>query len=1221
MTTMAAADATLARFNRKSPRDAYKQVCEELGIHYQRDIYNKLPEVPNAWHRIRTLELDGSLLGPKGCMSLLPIILVSTTLRKITLANCGLSDEFVIELCQILQGHQSVRAVDISNNELVSIFCASSIISLMKNNSNMIAFETFGTHLGDNVANIISQLSLRNQNRVATYYVDNYFKLKDLFGYLDESGEGWVLLKSLVMNCPYPVLQEQFVERIGMKKPRKRSDGCISVNTFMSLVYMNYKTEGEILDHSNKTIDEPYVFMVANWKQILSAVERYNEDAAQQVVLPDDLHRIRLKDFLLTNEDADAIISSAVSLQEQENTAAAAASSSTGIGATSATETELPISSLVLLQASKSGFAFPPSTRPVYQFFKERDAAYIPEMMRNGSRLFSMGSLPIGGQSAGGSGRNSVIGGEGEVDPEDPPHTWNMPPSVLKLVVEYFNQVYTKLPKKKESTVPESPRTKKDKAMEKSAIPIESLLSVTFETDFETLLPAKLANFYAYYSIPTADSTITLQEMVNVLDELYVQITVDKVLSNDVIEAIENPFAVAEYADFLAEHLLGRDSIELYRHITGEEAEHRTAELIIDLSGRWAPPSFERRQKCGACVESTREKRGTNQPTNQQEGRVGLNRLTSLTSAEKKQRRKCNPHLTLVMPSACLFFIFTTSSFHVHLVSSLPCLLYSFLLRPIATHAQREEISVTAHNPSSPFPPVLGKGHMERTHNRGSGETSLVVFIRQGGDRAERRERLAAARFSFAPVQAEPNEEEEIAQRRTSDILIMEGNNSHWRRRPVGVKGSRKHNNISYKEPSCVSVHILLFVLRKSVATGVQEFPGPSSAGPPSKTHPSGSSSYAGDTPLPRQPRGEKGGGSVSPSKGVPPFKLPHIDRLHYYDSAAKEVQPWPKKKVWPEAQLPEEPFRPPNPATGMVKKIKKSIENLKKVIPEEKAYEEEETFQDYSLDHATNGGFTAKKKRSLLSNQVNEQGNVVRAPATEMQKKWVPPENTGGSSREGPIRDGNVVAHSVCTDFSKRSTRDINDMSTFERAQLWKYMHYRGDGVTFEEAAQTMKRETMARVVLCSYPTASRNECERCNPTPASTGSRKNPLVYLESETEPRCGVRPGLEHLAPLDKPRVHVNPNDPNGEKDYKVVESKYIINPTRAEALEQEAKDRQQRQQRSAQHVTEYLEARKKEEAERSKNRRPLPVLSSCEWLRTHPETSIRHYTSLEAPLGP
>eukprot|EP00796_Vickermania_ingenoplastis_P008045 gene8045-5598_t len=548
MTTMAAVDATLARFNRKSPRDAYKQVCEELGIHYQRDIYNKLPEVPSAWHRIQTLELDGSLLGPKGCMSLLPIILVSTTLRKITLANCGLSDEFVIELCQILQGHQSVRSVDISNNELVSIFCASSIISLMKNNSNMIAFETAGTHLGDNVANIISQLGARNRKMVSSYYTDNYFKLKNLFGYLDENGEGWVLLKSLIMNCPYPILQEQFVERIAKVNPRKRSDNTISVNTFMSLVYMNYKTEGEILDHSNKTIDEPYVFMVANWKQILSAVERYNEDAAQQVVLPDDLHRIRLKDFLLTNEDADSIVKTAVKLQEDHDLDQNARQEGS----------EIKIDSLILLQAAQTGFVYP-MTRPFYQFFQEHDASYVPEIMRNGSRLFDMNALAS--MNAAKASRSSNAGTD-PVCPDDPPHSWNLPSSVLKLVVEYFNQVYTKLPKKKESAgPPPSPNAQKDKAMEKSAIPIESLLSVTFETDFETLLPAKLANFYAYYSIPTADSTITLQEMVNVLDELYVQITVDKVLSNDVIEAIENPFAVAEYADFLAEHLLGREDV------------------------------------------------------------------------------------------------------------------------------------------------------------------------------------------------------------------------------------------------------------------------------------------------------------------------------------------------------------------------------------------------------------------------------------------------------------------------------------------------------------------------------------------------------------------------------------------------------------------------------------------------------------------------------------
>lgn len=560
---MARVDEQLARFDRKSPQDAYKQICEELGVHMQRDIYNLLPETPMAYHRITSLELDQLLLGTKGCMALLPIILCSNTLRKISLRTCGISDEFVKELCEILQAHPSVRAVDISENELVTVYSAPFIISLMKHNSNMVSFDVEKTHVGTNVGNIIASLGQKNMMRVATYYQDNYFKMKDLFNYLDENGYGWVMLKSLVMNCPYPILQEQFVERIAMKKPRKRSDNTISLNTFLQLVYMNYKSESEIAQYAENEIDEPYVFMCANWKQIISAVDRFNEARTQQAEAPDqkptpevklpekDFHRLRMREYLLTNDDADALVAGAVQLQLDEE------------GGESGDALEVSI--LNLIRASKCAFIPPPSTKPEYTFFKDRDAAFIPSIMRNGSRLFSVGKLDcLDSSSAAGRSNSSVGAGSSRAsvvaDPSDPPRTFSLPSSLVKMVIDFFNKEFSKLPKKKDSVIPDSPRTKKDKAMEKSSIPVETFLSAEFVTDFERVCPRLLADYFARYALPIVDCTITLQEMVNVLDELYVSIRVDNIVPFEVIaESIENPLKDPRYAEFLTKHLLERD--------------------------------------------------------------------------------------------------------------------------------------------------------------------------------------------------------------------------------------------------------------------------------------------------------------------------------------------------------------------------------------------------------------------------------------------------------------------------------------------------------------------------------------------------------------------------------------------------------------------------------------------------------------------------------------
>lgn len=562
MSTTGQLDATLARFNRKSPQDAYKQVCEELKIHYQREIFNKLPSVASAWHRVRVLELDNTLLGPKGAMALLPCILVSTTLRKITLQKTGITDDFVIDLCNLLQSHPSVRAVDISNNELVSVFSASSIISLMKSNSNMVGFEVKGTHMGDNVGNIIADLGKLNQKHVATYYTDDYFKLKNIFGYLDEDGQGWVPLKSLVMNCPYPILQEQFVERIAKKKPKKRSDNTISVNTFMSLVYMNYKTEGEIAQRAEQTIEEPYVFMVANWKQVLSAAERYNEDNQIKVVLPKDLHRLRIKDLLLTNDEADQLLQRAISIQ-QSGDREMPGSQEIGKKTDSGTECEV-LSALSLLRAVRECVVYPESIRPVYQFYEERDIMQASEALMNGSRVMNMSAL-LGASTASNGGANSrTLSIAGSVtDVNGPKHTWHLAPCVVSMIASFFNKTVSKLPKRKESAVDLSPREKRDLAMQKSRIPLKQLFECSFETDFETIHPRLLANHYSRYSIPIDTTLITLQEIVIMMDELYAQIAVDKIVSLDEICAMENPFEVESYAAFLAEHLLERESPEV----------------------------------------------------------------------------------------------------------------------------------------------------------------------------------------------------------------------------------------------------------------------------------------------------------------------------------------------------------------------------------------------------------------------------------------------------------------------------------------------------------------------------------------------------------------------------------------------------------------------------------------------------------------------------------
>lgn len=558
MTTLARVDETLVRFDRKSPRESYRQICEELGVHMQRDIYALLPDASCAWHRIQSLDLDRSLLGVKGCMTILPIVTVSTTLRKISLRSCGLTDEFTVELCSILQSHPAVRAVDISQNDLVTVYSAPHIINLMKGNSNMVNFEVSGTHVGTNVGNIIAELGMQNLTKVLSYYEDNYFKMKNLFNYLDADGSGWVSLKSLVLNCPYPVLQEQFVERIAMKKPRKRSDNTISINVFMQLVYMNYKTETEIQRWAEQELDETYIFTLTNWKQMMAGVERYNsrDDVSVEVRLSDDLHRWRVRDYVIPDESIDAIISVAIQIAQELTSAAEEDATPDAEEETRSAKSVVTLGAVSLIKGTRSA-GQPPlcvTDKPVYRFFQDHDAAYVPDILRNGSRIFSMGHLSFssaGGSTAWGSDTNSEVA-EG---PNDPARTFQLPPSVVRMMVQFFEEEYEKVPKKKQSVVPDSPRTKRDKAMVKPHIPVPVFLSSEFKTDFEVIRPRLLADYYIRNALLIEDGTITMEELINVMDEMYVQCRIERIFSLHDIEEMENPMQSEKYKLFVEQHM------------------------------------------------------------------------------------------------------------------------------------------------------------------------------------------------------------------------------------------------------------------------------------------------------------------------------------------------------------------------------------------------------------------------------------------------------------------------------------------------------------------------------------------------------------------------------------------------------------------------------------------------------------------------------------------
>ncbi|ORC88788.1 uncharacterized protein TM35_000152190 [Trypanosoma theileri] len=644
MTTMQKVDATLERFDRKSPRAAYAQVCEEMGVHRQKSIAALLSDAPRDWDKHRVFDCRSCVLGPKGAMAIVPLLLCSRSLRRVCMRGCGVTDEFVAQLAETLQDHQCIRSVDVGDNPLVTIYSADPVIKLLRANKNIVRFALDGTHIGTNVANLISDLCDANHDEVANYYADDFFRMKNIFNYLDGDGSGWVLLRSLVLNAPYPVLQEQLIERIALRRPRKRSDGTISVNTFLELVYFNYKTEVEVAKRA-KEVDTEYNNIVINWKRLLEVMDSTKEEEQKklaeaqknaeinkkdhddddddddefgssdddlssvgatlppniEILPPTNLHRLRIRTHELHPSEAREIIAAALKFQLDADARSLAEESTSPSNNNNTNNnnnnnnddendneiekenendeldpkemdaTTAPHAQEQQAQEEKQeqgGFrkvrlsipclrrAYRSVTQPQplpnrYRFLREHEEDYIPPIMRAGSRLISISKLSFldSFRSSGGMSATSVTSEGVDYDGDETRvRWWALPPAMVRLVTKFFNKQAAKLPKKRQSTLAISPRTQRDNAMQKSAIPVTAFLAAEFVTDLETLRPRLLADKFLQYSIPIDVSTITLQEIVNCLNEFYTEISVEKVFTVSQIRKMPTPTNTAAAA-------------------------------------------------------------------------------------------------------------------------------------------------------------------------------------------------------------------------------------------------------------------------------------------------------------------------------------------------------------------------------------------------------------------------------------------------------------------------------------------------------------------------------------------------------------------------------------------------------------------------------------------------------------------------------------------------
>ena len=542
MTTVYKHKLLMLSFQGRSPQQIYIDACTENGVRVQKALLELLSNIPDDFSKLQQLLCPEILFGTRGCMALLPIVQCSRSLRRLNLRGCGITDAFVVQLVEAIQEHPNVRNVDLSYNPNITVNSAKAVVKLCELNTNLMSFQLEETHIGRNVAKAVTTRCEANRHRLVSYFADDYFRMKDLFAMVDADASGWVHIKTIIGSVGAPILQERLVERIAMKRPKKRQDNCIHINTFLELVYLNYKTLSEIAERatnaSGEDDDQPADTIKSNWALLLASFRKHN-------VICSALTKCRFRKFLMSPSEADELVAAALDLQKEADGAddeyvpPSTASSGGSAGQTTAPPPK-DLDAVHLLSAAKGLFPTLPQPAKTFGFLVERAEDYVsPILLRIGTGSRAMSITDLNGSNAP-SGSSPSICGDNE--DEDPPHTWNLPPAMARAIVQLFAQKKaasstvspTSAPSLSTTTSPNhhqvaTPTTTSTSRRED--LLIDDFLDSDPETELEILKINTLYSKYIEIGVPTDMSHITLQEAVNLLDEYYDIVRVDKVFT------------------------------------------------------------------------------------------------------------------------------------------------------------------------------------------------------------------------------------------------------------------------------------------------------------------------------------------------------------------------------------------------------------------------------------------------------------------------------------------------------------------------------------------------------------------------------------------------------------------------------------------------------------------------------------------------------------------
>lgn len=319
MTTVDKVHDVFMSYKGRSPQQIYFDACKSLRCEVNSRFHAGLSTKIDDFFYLEDLDVSSNYFGPRGCLAVLQIVQSQHRLKSLNLHKCGVDDEVVAQLVEVMQDHPRLRSVNLSGNTLISVYSGRHFARVIKHNVSIVHLNLSDTRIGKNVADVLNRRCHANLKMMEEYFSDDWFHMKDMFLGLDVDGSGWVNLRNVVGSVVFPLVQEKLEERIKLMKPKKREDNAIDINSFLELTYLNYKTRAEILqrmDSSDGKSDPAEQNVRANWKLLAAEFKKCNAECA-------DLHRVRIRDKTLAASAVSQMVQ--VAIEKASKTPATAA--------------------------------------------------------------------------------------------------------------------------------------------------------------------------------------------------------------------------------------------------------------------------------------------------------------------------------------------------------------------------------------------------------------------------------------------------------------------------------------------------------------------------------------------------------------------------------------------------------------------------------------------------------------------------------------------------------------------------------------------------------------------------------------------------------------------------------------------------------------------------------------------------------------------------------